>query len=551
LQMVADSILAVNGARAQGCAVRTQNTTAVLALSNILRSSLGPLGQDKMLVDDTGDVIVTNDGATIIQNLQVVHPAATVIAELAKLQDEECGDGTTSVILLAADLLSRAEQLAQSKIHPSTIVAGYRLAAKEATKYLKECLSIEASEIGESALHNPAKTSMGSKIIGPYSDIFSSLVVEATKLVKVVDAATGKTTFPIKAINVLKAHGKSASESFLVQGYALNCTVAAQGMPLSIKDAKIAIIDFSLQKAKMHLGISVVVMDPAKLEAIRREEMNIVKNRVKKILAAGANVILTSGGIDDLCLKMLTEAGVMGVRRCKKADLKRIAKATGATMLSSLANLEGEENFDASQLGCADEVVQQRMSDDELILIRGTKGRTAASIVLRGANEMMLDEMERSVHDSLCVVSRVLESGRLVAGGGAVEAALNVYLESFANTLSSREQLAVAEFAQALLVIPKTLAANAARDSTDLVAKLRAFHNKALQNPELSHLKWAGLDLEKGEVRDNKEAGILEPAMSKVKAIKFATEAAITILRIDDLIKLEKVEQGGRAGQCG
>jgi T-complex protein 1 subunit alpha len=280
-------------------------------------------------------------------------------------------------------------------------------------------------------------------------------------------------------------------------------------------------------------------------------ELDITKRRIEKIIKAGANVILTTGGIDDLCLKQFVEAGAMAVRRCKKTDLKRIAKATGATLTASLATLEGDEQFEAALLGSAEEVVQERISDDELILVKGPKARTAASVILRGASDIMLDEMERSLHDALCVVRRVLESKKLVVGGGAVEAALNVYLENFATSLASREQLAVAEFANALLVIPKTLAANAAKDATQLVAKLRAFHNRSQLEKSLQHLKWAGLDLENGVILDNKEAGVLEPLMSKVKSLKFATEAAITILRIDDLIKLDKQEKrGGHGDEC-
>merc|ERR1711983_646401 len=264
-----------------------------------------------------------------------------------------------------------------------------------------------------------------------------------------------------------------------------------------------------------------------------------------KVLHGGANVILTTGGIDDLCLKYFVEAGAMAVRRCKKVDLKRIAKATGATFITSLANLEGEESFEASSLGEAAEVAQKRICDDELILITGPKQRTAASIILRGPNDFYCDEMERSVHDSLCVLKRVMESKNVVVGGGTVEAALSIYLENFATTLSSREQLAIADFAKSLLVIPKTLAVNAAQDSSDLVAKLRAYHNKSQTKADHSQMKNFGLDLYEGAVRDNKNAGVFEPAISKIKSLKFATEAAITILRIDDLIKLapEKGEE--------
>lgn len=318
-------------------------------------------------------------------------------------------------------------------------------------------------------------------------------------------------------------------------------------MPRRVDGAKIACIDFSLNRVRMKLGVQVLVDNPEKLEAIRQREMDITKERIKKIVDAGANVILTSGGIDDLCLKYLVEAGVMGVRRCLKRDLKRIAKATGGQLVLTMANLDGDESFDWSSLGQSESVSTERVCDDELIIIRGPKARSAASIILRGANYFHLDEVERSLHDALCVIKRVLEGKQLVAGGGAVETALSLHLESYATSIATREQLAIFEFARALLFVPKQLAVNAAQDASELCAKLRAHHHIA-QTEKDPLLKHYGLDLISGVIRDNRAAGVFEPAMSKIKSFKFATEAAITILRIDDVIKLRPEDPRGHGG---
>ncbi|GLU04061.1 hypothetical protein SLE2022_212270 [Rubroshorea leprosula] len=531
----------IQGERQSGQDVRTQNVMACQAVANIVKSSLGPVGLDKMLVDDIGDVTITNDGATILKMLEVEHPAAKVLVELAELQDREVGDGTTSVVIVAAELLKRANDLVRNKIHPTSIISGYRLAMREACKYVDEKLAVKVEKLGKDSLINCAKTSMSSKLISGDSDFFANLVVDAVQAVKMTNAR-GEIKYPIKGINILKAHGKSARDSYLLNGYALNTGRAAQGMPLRVSLARIACLDFNLQKTKMQLGVQVLVNDPRELEKIREREADMTKERIEKLLKAGANVVLTTKGIDDMALKYFVEAGAIAVRRVRKEDMRHVAKATGATMVSTFADMEGEETYDSSLLGYADEVVEERIADDDVIMIRGTKTTSAVSLILRGANDYMLDEMERALHDALSIVKRTLESNTVVAGGGAVESALSVYLEYLATTLGSREQLAIAEFAESLLIIPKVLAVNAAKDATELVAKLRAYHHTAQTKADKKHYSSMGLDLSNGTIRNNLEAGVIEPAMSKVKIIQFATEAAITILRIDDMIKLVKDE---------
>ncbi|KAJ1444754.1 chaperonin Cpn60/TCP-1 family [Pelagophyceae sp. CCMP2097] len=535
----------ISGERTSGADVRAENVTACMAISNIVKSSLGPVGLDKMLVDEIGDVVITNDGATILSRLEVEHPAAKVLVELAELQDSEVGDGTTSVVIIAAELLKRGNELIKIGIHPTTIMSGYRMALKEAVKYIKASLMVPIASLGDSCLENSARTSMASKILNSDADFWSKLAVDAVKSIK-TETADGKPRYPVSAIHILKAHGKSSTESELVaDGFALNVARAAQGMTKVVVGAKIALLDFPLQRHKVQMGVQIQVENPDEVEGIKQRELDITKERIQKILASGANVILTTKGIDDTCLKYFVEAGAIAARRVKKEDMTRLARATGATIVVTLADMEGNETFDAGCLGEASSVSEERVGDGEMLYVRGTKKARATTVVLRGANEVHLDELDRALHDVLMVVKRVLESSAVVAGGGAVEAALSIHLEAYSRGVTTREQLAIAEFADALLVIPRTLSVNAAQDAIELVSTLRAAHH-ASQHAGQPELKHTGLDLVKGVTRDNLARGVLEPAISKIKSLRFATEAAITILRIDDMIKLDPKQQQQR-----
>ena len=533
------SLLGIQGERETGMDVREGNVMAVQSIANIVKSSLGPQGLDKMLVDETGEVVITNDGATILKLLSIEHPAAKILGDLAQIQDKEVGDGTTSVVILSAELLRRATQLIKNKVHPTTVISGYRTALKEAIKHIKSDLVIQIDSNDTELLRKVAETSLSSKLIGPESKFFSDIIVKAMLNVK---TANGK--YPVKNINIVKTHGKSVTESRLIDGYAIESSRGGMGMPLTVKNAKIALLDMNLAKFRLPPGVSVVIQNPDNLENIRQRELDVTKERCKKIIDAGANVIICSKGIDDFALKYFVEAKCIAVRRCDKADMKRLSAATGAKIMITFDEENGEEVFNKEYLGEAEEVSEEAVNDYNYVFFKKCKKQSAQTILLRGANYLMLDETERSVHDALCAVKRVLESNKLVVGGGCVEVSTSLHLENFARSLGSREQMAINEFAEALNVIPKQLAINAAKDATDLLTKLRYVHERYQsqkeQTEDTKKLKNTGLDLLTGKIRNNYKAGVFEPAISKVKSLKFATEAAITILRIDDLIRIEQ-----------
>jgi len=529
--------LSISGTRTTGADIRQQNVQACQAVANIVKSSLGPVGLDKLLVDELGDVTITNDGATILKKLEVEHPAAKVLVELSALQDAEVGDGTTSVVILAAELLKRANELVKQHVHPTSIISGYQRAKKEACRFIAKEMTKKVSELGPECLVNAALTSMSSKLIGKDGNYFAQMCVDAMQAVATQNNQ-GVTKYPVKAVNILKIVGGASADSELIPGFACEESRASTQMDKCKVGAKIALLDFCLRKKPLKFGIQMVISDPNELEAMRKTETEVVERKCQLIIDSGANVVLTTGGIDDIAIQYMVEHGIIGIRRIPKRKMRVIAKLTGGTLITNLSDMDGEDVLTQAQLGVAEKIEERRVGDRNVTFIMGCSSTSAQTILLRGPNYYMLDEIERSLHDSLCVVKRVLESKRVVPGGGAVEAALSVYLEHVAESMASREQLAIAEFAQALLIIPKTLALNGAHDATDLVAQLRGFHNAA-QSDETRKQKYmyTGLNLENGRARDNLAAGVLEPSMSKIKSIKFATEAAVTILRIDDSIK--------------
>lgn len=541
-------VLAINGTRTSGQSVRTQNVTAAMSIANIVRTSLGPRGLDKMLVDDVGDVAITNDGATILKRLDVKHAAAKVLVELAGLQDKEVGDGTTSVVIFAAELLKRANELVKQDVHTTSIISGFLLAMKEAIKYIAANMNLSVDNLGETSVMNCAKTSLSSKILGQQSDFFASMA--AKSMMNVKTNVNGVFKYPVKAVNIIKISGGQMTDSQHVNGYCLRMGIAAQGMLKRVEKAKVALLDIDFRKSVLKFGVKMLIDNPEEIEKMRLREITMTKEKIDLLVKAGVNVMATTRGIDDMFLKLFVDNGILALRRVDKKHLKRIARLTGGKVVTSLADESGEQSLDPACLGHCEEVVQQEVSDEPVIFFKGTSSTSAQTIILRGSNPYMMDEIERSLHDCLCVIKRTLESKRVVPGGGAVEAALSIYLESYAKSLNSREQLAIQEFAQALTIIPKTLALNGAFDAIDLVAKLRGYHQKAQADEKDKRYRWIGLDLVNGTVRDNVKAGVLEPAMSKIKSIKFATEAAVTILRIDDAIQMNpKVDPKDPHGQ--
>lgn len=527
-------ILKDGAERTQGKDAQRNNILAAKTIAEAVRSSLGPRGMDKMLVDQFGDVTITNDGATILKEVDVQHPAAKMLVEVSKTQDEEVGDGTTTAVIVAGELLKRAEKLLDQKIHATIITEGYRKAAAKAIEIL-DSMAITVSPTDREILKKIAMTSMGSKIVNEYKDIFADIAVEAC--LAVMEEVDGKKKVNLDLIQMQKKEGDSIENTRLIKGVILDKEIVNSGMPKSIKNAKVLLLSGAIEIEKTEFDAKLQITSPDQITAFLDQEQNMIKEMVDKVIATGANVVISQKGIDDLAQHFLAKKGIAAVRRVKKSDLEKLAKATGATIYTNMDDLK------STGLGVAGLVEERKVMKEDWVFVEQCKEAKAAVIFIRGGTELIVDEVDRSIHDALCVVKDVIEEPSVLGGGGAPEAELAYQLRDFAATLSGREQLAVETFADALDIIPKTLAENGGMDQIDVLMKIRAAHGK--KN------KFAGVDVINNKVVDDMTLlNVLEPVAVKKQVIKSASEAATMILRIDDIIASQK-GAGGPGGAPG
>jgi thermosome len=529
----------------KGKEAQKNNIAAAKQVANIVKSCLGPRGMDKMLVSSIGDATITNDGATILKELDVEHPAAKMIVEVAKSVDNEVGDGTTSSVILAGALLGKAEDLINKNVHPSVIVDGYDAASLQALKLLQK-ISVKVDVEDKELLMKIAMTSMYSKIVSEDSHLLSQIAVNATKQVAEKNEVNGGSLrVDLDNIKVEKKAGASIHDTKLIKGMILDKEVVHSGMPKLIRNAKIALINSALEIEKTEMSAEIRINDPQQMQGFLDEENKMLKSMVDKIMKAGANVVVCQKGIDDIVQHYLSSSAILAVRRVKESDMFKLSKATGAKVVSNL------DSLDARDLGSADLVEERRIETDKWVFIEGCKNPKAVTILVRGSSQKVVDESERSIHDALMVTKDVLERPEIVAGGGATEAYVANELRGWSSNLEGRAQLAVQKFADALDSIPLALAENAGMDSIDTMTELRTKQNKGA--------KWTGVDVRNTKVTDMFKQDVLEPLVVKEQIIKSATEAASMLLRIDDVIAGSKSKMpagppgsgGGMGGMGG
>jgi len=513
-------ILKEGASRRTGRDAQRANITAAKIVAEVVKSTLGPRGMDKMLVDTIGDITITNDGAAILDEMDVQHPAAKMMVEVAKAQDDEVGDGTTSAVVIAGELLRKAEDLIEDKIHPTVIVRGYKAAADEAIKVLNE-IAVNADIEDKSLLNNIALTSMHSKGVGAAREHFANLAIEA---VKQVAEKRGQTySVDIDNIQLIKKEGKSLQDTELIKGVIIDKDVVHPGMPKEIKNPKIALIDSPLEIEKTEFSAEIRIKDPVQMKSFLDEEANMLKKMVDKIKSSGASVVLCQKGIDDTAQHYLAKEGIMAVRRIKKSDMEKLSRATGGKIATNLDDLNSQD------LGECGLIEERKIGDDKMVFIQECKDPKSMAILIRAGLERLVDEAERALNDALSVVADVIKKNKIVAGGGAIEEELAKRLKGYASKVGGREQLAIEAFAEALETIPRTLAENAGLDPIDIMVNLRASHEK-------KDGLWYGVNVFKGEVEDMMKNGVIEPISVKEQEIKSAAESASMIMRIDDVI---------------
>ncbi len=523
-------IMPEGSSRVLGRDAQRMNIMAGKVLAETIRTTLGPKGMDKMLVDGMGDIVVTNDGVTILKEMDIEHPAAKMLVEVAKTQEDEVGDGTTTAVIIAGELLKKAEELLEQEIHPTTLVMGYRKAATKAHELLND-ISMDSND--PETLKNVAMTAMTGKGSEKAREPLADLVVRAVMQVE-EDGNVDQ-----DHINIHRIQGATVNDSTIVEGVVIDKSRADNSMPKNIENAKIALLKYPIEVKDLETDAKIKLTDPAQMQAFIEQEEQMVKDMVDKVVSTGANVIFCQKGIDDLAQHLLAREGIIAVKRVRKSDMERLGKATGGQLVTNIEDLNPDD------LGKAGKVYEKKIFDEVLMFVEECDDPKAVSLILRGSTRHVAEEIERAVEDAIGVVASTVEDGKVVAGGGAPEIAIAKGLREYADTISGREQLAIAAFAEALEVVPKTLAENAGLDQIDALVDLRAAH-------ENNH--YMGLDVFKGDVTNMKDAKVIEPHRVKKQAIQSAAEAAEMILRIDDMIAStgpSEPDMGGMEGMGG
>ena len=522
-------ILKEGTARRRGREAQRNNIMAARIISEVLRTTLGPRGMDKMLIDSLGDITITNDGAAILDEVEVEHPAAKMMVEVAKTQDDMVGDGTTTAVVLAGELLRRAEELLDQNIHPTVIVSGFRKATHVAVETLDK-LGTPVDINDRQTLKKVAMTSMASKAVGAAKEHLADIAIDAVK--QIAEQRGDKWIADIDQIQIIKKEGKSLFDTELVKGIIVDKEVVHAGMPKRVENAKIALLDIALEVEKTEFSAEIRIRDPTQMKAFLDQETRMLKEMVDKVKASGANVVFCQKGIDDMAQHFMAKENVLGVRRVKQSDMEKLSRATGGRVISNLDDLKAQ---DLGKAGLAEE---RKVGEDKMVFVENCKHPRSVAILIRAGLERMVDEAERAMNDALSVVSDVIEYNKIVAGGGAVESEIARKLRGYATEVGGREQLAIEAFAESLEIVPKTLAENAGLEPIDILVGLRSAHEKARGGAK-------GVNVFTGKITDMYGEGVIEPLRVKEQAVKSAAEAASMILRIDDVIAATKPKEKG------